>query len=94
MRVLVAQLCLTLCNLMDSSLPGSPAHGIFQKRILEWGAIPYSEGSPGSRIEPVSLVSPALAGGFFTMGATWEAQKAPRILVLRNNLVNPCKILL
>ena len=38
----------------------------------------------------MSLVSPALAGGFFTTGATWEAQKAPRILVLRNNLVeNP-----
>ena len=38
----------------------------------------------------VSLVSPALAGGFFSTGATWEAQKGPRILVLRNNLVeNP-----
>ena len=35
----VAQLCLTLRNLMDCSLPGSSVHGIFQARVLEWGAI-------------------------------------------------------
>ena len=34
----VAQSCLTLCNPMDCSLPGSSAHGIFQARVLEWGA--------------------------------------------------------
>ena len=34
----VAQLCLTLCNPMDYSLPDSSVHGIFQARILEWGA--------------------------------------------------------
>ena len=33
---LVAQLCLTLCHLMDCSPPGSSVHGIFQARILEW----------------------------------------------------------
>ena len=33
------QLCLTLCNPMDRSLPGSSVHGIFQTRVLEWGAI-------------------------------------------------------
>ena len=33
------QLCLTLCNPMDCSLPGSSVHGIFQARILEWVAI-------------------------------------------------------
>ena len=36
----VAQLCLTLSNPMDYSLPGSSAHGIFQARVLEWGALP------------------------------------------------------
>ena len=36
---LVSKLCLTLCNLMDSSSPGSSVHGIFQLRILEWVAI-------------------------------------------------------
>ena len=35
----VAQSCLTLSNLMDCSLPGSSVHGIFQARVLEWGAI-------------------------------------------------------
>ena len=34
----VAQLCPTLSDLMDCSLPGSSVHGIFQARVLEWGA--------------------------------------------------------
>ena len=42
---LVAQLCLTLCDPIDCSLPGSSAHGILQARILEWVAIPFSRGS-------------------------------------------------
>ena len=39
----VAQSCLTLCNPMDCSLPGSSVHGIFQTRVLEWGAIAFSK---------------------------------------------------
>ena len=39
----IAQLCLTLCDPMDCSLPGSSAHGIFQARVLEWGAIAFFE---------------------------------------------------
>ena len=35
----VAQSCSTLCDPMDCSLPGSSIHGIFQARVLEWGAI-------------------------------------------------------
>ena len=38
----VAQLCLTLRDPMDCSLPGSSIHGIFQVRVLEWGAIAFS----------------------------------------------------
>ena len=38
----VAQLCPTLSNPMDGSLPGSSVHGIFQARVLEWGAIAFS----------------------------------------------------
>ena len=38
----VAQLCPTLCNFMDCSLPGSSVHGIVQARVLEWGAIAFS----------------------------------------------------
>ena len=38
-----AQSCLTLSDFMDCSLPGSSVHGIFQARVLEWGAIAFSE---------------------------------------------------
>ena len=38
----VTQLCLTLSNPMDCSLPGSSVHGIFQARVLEWVAIVFS----------------------------------------------------
>ena len=45
---LVTQSCLTLCDPMDCSLPGSSVHAIFQARILEWVAMPSSRGSnPG-----------------------------------------------
>ena len=38
----VTQSCLTLCDPMDCSLPGSSVHGIFQARVLEWSAIAFS----------------------------------------------------
>ena len=59
----VAQLCSTLCNPMDCSLPSSSVHGISQVRILEWVAISFSRGSSWPRIKPGS---PALAGKFLT----------------------------
>ena len=40
----VTQLCSTLSDPMDCSLPGSSIHGIFQARVLEWGAIAFSSG--------------------------------------------------
>ena len=43
--VLFAQLCPTLCDSMDCSPLGSSIHGIFQAKILEWVAIPFSRGS-------------------------------------------------
>ena len=39
----VAQSCPTLSDPMECSLPGSSIHGIFQARVLEWGAIAFSE---------------------------------------------------
>ena len=36
------QSCPTLCDPIDCSLPGSSIHGIFQARVLEWGAIAFS----------------------------------------------------
>ena len=41
----VTQSCLTLCDPMDCSLPGSSVHGIFQAIVLEWIAISFSSGS-------------------------------------------------
>ena len=38
----VAESCQTLRDPMDCSLPGSSVHGIFQARVLEWGAIAFS----------------------------------------------------
>ena len=45
----VAQSCPTLCDPMDCSPPGSPVHGIFQARVLEWGAIAFSGCFSGDR---------------------------------------------
>ena len=45
----VGQLCLTLCDPMNYSLPRSSVHGIFQARILEWVAISFSRGSSQPR---------------------------------------------
>ena len=64
------KLCLTLCEPMDCSSPGFSVHRILQAGILEWVAIPFSRGSYKPTIEPTSLVSPALAGVFFTSSAT------------------------
>ena len=43
----VTQSCPTLSDPMDCSLPGSSVHGIFQARVLEWGAIAFSGEGPG-----------------------------------------------
>ena len=45
----VTQSCRTLSDPMDCSLPGSSIHGIFQARVLEWGAIAFSRGSSQPR---------------------------------------------
>ena len=39
------QSCPTLCDPIDCSPPGSSVHGIFQARVLEWGAIAFSDSS-------------------------------------------------
>ena len=64
----------TLCDLMDHSPSGPPVHGFLQATILEWLARPSTRKSFQPRMEPASLVFPALAGGFFITSTTWEAQ--------------------
>ena len=61
--VLVTQLCLTLCDPMDCSPPGSSVHGILQERKLEWVAI------SSSRVDPpkpgIESWASCIAGRFF-----------------------------
>ena len=66
-KVLVPQSCLTLCESVDCSLPGSSVHVILQARILEWVAIPFSRGS--SRPRDWTWVS-STAGRFYTLWAS------------------------
>ena len=60
-EVKVAQSCLTLCEPMDCSLPGSSVRGILQTRILEWAAMPFSRGS--SRLR--NRIQVSLIAGWF-----------------------------
>ena len=52
MKVKVAQLCLTLCDPVDCSLPSFSVHRILQARILEWVAVSFSRGISHSGMEP------------------------------------------
>ena len=68
-KVLDAQLCLTLCDPMDCSPPGSSIHGILQARILEWVAISSSRRSSQSRDRAWVF---RITGRFFSIWATRE----------------------
>ena len=93
--VLVAHLCLTLCNPTDCSMLDSSVHGILQAKILEWVAVSFSRGSSQPKDETwVSCVS-CMAGRLFTgshkscsRSAPGEKQgpalMAPDLLVVRN----------
>ena len=61
----VAQSCLTLSDPMNCSLPGSCVHGIFQARVLEWGAIAFSRGSEGGSFQPLQLLMMAIMAPWF-----------------------------
>ena len=60
----------TLCDPMDSSLPGFSVHRILQARILEWVVMPSPRGSSQPIMNPCLIMSFALAGKFFTTRAT------------------------
>ena len=53
----VAQSCPTLSDPMDCNLPGSSVHGIFQARVLEWGAVAFSARSSESHSEKLASCS-------------------------------------
>ena len=71
--LLVAQSCLTLCDPMDCSLPGSSVHRIFQAKMLEWVAISFSSRSSQARDQ--TLVSCISWNGrqFFYQLSHWES---------------------
>ena len=74
--------CVLICSDVSSSLwlpwtvfpPGSPVHGIFQARLLEWGAISSSGGSFWSRLQPTSPASPISIGRWILYH--WATQEA------------------
>ena len=55
--------------------------------MLELGAISFSRDLPDPGVEPMSLVCPALAGGFFTTTATWETYELGLAFSCRNTVV-------
>ena len=61
------QLCLTLHDPRDCSLPGSSVHGILLVRVLEWLPFPPAGNLPNPGIKSATLLSPALAGGFLPL---------------------------
>ena len=89
----VSQLCSTLCNPMDHSLPCSSVCGIFQARVLEWVAISFSRES--SRPKDQTRDS-CTAGRRFTLWATREApgltlplSRSSRVRLLCDPIENP-----
>ena len=70
MRAKSLKLCLTLCDPVDCSQPAP-----LSRRQEYWSRLPCPPPGdfPDPGIEPTSLMSPALTGGFVTTSATWEA---------------------
>ena len=79
----VAQLCLTLCDPMDCSLPRTSVRGIFQARVLEWVALSFSRGS--SQPRDWTWVS-CIVGRCFTIWVTRE------VLETQIHLQNPAEM--
>ena len=70
----VCQSCLTLCDPIDCSPPGSSVHGLFQARISEWVAISFSRGSSQYRNRTHFY---CIAGRLFTIWTTREDCRSP-----------------
>ena len=80
MHAQLLQLCPTLCNPMDYSPPGSLVHGIFQARILEWVAMPFSRGSSWPRDQThISWIS-CFAGRFFAIEPPGKPKLDPYLM--------------
>ena len=88
----VTQLCLTLWDSKDCSLPGSAVHGIFQARMVEWVAFPTPRDLPDPGIKPSSFESPVLAGSTLSLmppGKNSMVLSSPQLLSLPRGLHHP-----
>ena len=79
MHAKLLQLCLTLCDPMDCSLPGSLVHGVLQARILEWVAISFSRRSSQTRDQTRISCRSCTAGGFFMAKPPEKPELYPQI---------------
>ena len=85
----ITQSCPTRSNSMDCSLPGSSIHGIFQERVLEWGAIAFSIELPYNPAIPLVGIhtkeirterhtcTPMFIAALFTIARTWKQPRCP-----------------
>ena len=80
----VAQSCPTLSNPMDCSLPGSSIHGIFQARVLEWGAIAFSMTRESSLLTSGGSMNTAYTAEILSV---WWASESPGELPNTNSQV-------
>ena len=78
------QSCLTLCDPMDCSPPGSSVHGILQTRILEWVAISFSKGSSWPRDR--TCIS-CICRRILYYWTTWETQSDMNSVLFSKNCV-------
>ena len=86
------QSCLTLCDPMDWSLPGSSVHEILQARILEGAAMPPSRGSSQPRDRTCISFGSCTAGGFFTAEPWGKACLATEFCASVSHLILDCLI--
>ena len=84
----VAQLCVTLCNPMDCSPPGSSVHEILQTRILEWVAISSSRGSSWPRDQTYVFYIPFTGRQILYHWAAWGNTMEYYCSVIKNNEKN------
>ena len=84
------QPCLTLCNPMNCSPPGSLSMGFSRQEYWSGFQCPPPGDLPNPGIEPASLMSLALAGRFFITGTTWEALSRANFSVIYRRPLGRC----
>ena len=71
-----------LCYPMDCNLPGSSVHEFSRQEYWSGLPFPLPGGLPDPGIKSMSLMSPSLAGRFFTSNTTWEAQSSSLLMAI------------